>query len=148
MTPKNVYGSEIQDVYYHSNTGLGNPLFSMSPFQEISLDGGKMETTCGVNLNIFYSIIWHVNTIQYIIYDKDSETSWAYINPSPYKSTTIKKTSSCIARSWKIERTLHNKFTMKIAKVDEKRIHENKIKSGWRMKCSLSILSIYKSFAV
>jgi hypothetical protein len=35
-----------------------------------------------LNLNIFYSIIWHVNTIQYVIYDKDSETSWAYINPS------------------------------------------------------------------
>jgi hypothetical protein len=63
----------------------------MSPFQKISLDGGKMETTYGVNLNIFYSIIWHVNTIQYVIYDKDSETRWAYINPSPYKSTTIRK---------------------------------------------------------
>jgi hypothetical protein len=43
------------------------------------------------NLNIFYSIIWHVNAMQYVIYDKDSETSRAYINPSPYKSTTIWK---------------------------------------------------------
>jgi hypothetical protein len=28
------------------------------------------------NLSIFNSIIWHVNTIQYVIYDKDSEATW------------------------------------------------------------------------
>jgi hypothetical protein len=39
-----------------------------------------------VNLSIFYSIIWHVNTMQYVIYNKNSETSWAYINLSPFCS--------------------------------------------------------------
>jgi hypothetical protein len=72
------------------------------------------------NLNIFYSIIWHVNIIQFVIYDKDSETSWAYINPSPYKSTIWKH-----HHVWKIERTLHNnkQFTKKIVNVDEKRMY-------------------------
>jgi hypothetical protein len=74
------------------NSGWMDMLQNNKHFCHVALSTLITHNTTLVNLNIFYSIIWHVNTIQYVIYDKDSEASL-------YKSVTLQiddnmKTSS------------------------------------------------------